>query len=83
MRKVQVSMRIELFDQDVPVQFSIYADANDIAEAFSKPLRAAYDEISKTHDIGTFDEFCENVKNAEPKFGACEIYRGRRFEWMK
>ena len=77
MRKYQTSMRIELFDSKTPLKFSIYADSNDLTESFAKMMFATYSEISKTRDIGTFEEFIEGLKHPSTTSGVCEVYNDR------
>lgn len=77
MRSCQASIRIELFDKDKPMQFSVYSDANDMYESLSKLMHAAYSRISQERNCGSYEEFIDELKNIESASGVCEIYENQ------
>ena len=77
MRSCQTSIRVELFDEDKPMQFSVYSDANDMYESLAKLIHAAYSRISQERNCGSYEEFIDELKNIEGTSGVCEIYEDR------
>ena len=77
MRSCQTSIRVELFDEDKPLQFSVYSDANDMYESLAKLMHAAYSRISQERNCGSYEEFIDELKNFEETSGVSEVYDDR------
>lgn len=77
MRSCQTSIRVEFFDEDKPMQFSVYSDANDMYESLAKLMHAAYSRISQERNCGSYEEFINELKNIESVSGVCEIYENQ------
>ena len=72
MRTTQLTLNVENFEKEKPLQFSIYSDANDVAVALQKMLK----EMHKQMKIETsFEEFIDEIKTTEKKtIGVCDVY---------
>ena len=77
MRSCQTSIRVELFDEDKPLQFSVYSDANDMYESLAKLMHAAYSRIAQERNCGSYEEFINELRNFEETSGVCEVYDDR------
>ena len=77
MRTNQVSLRVELFNKEEPIQFSIYADSNHLNETLNRVIHALYDELSKRMPIDDYNDFINWFRD-EPCIvydeGVCEVY---------
>lgn len=75
MRSNQATIRIEFFDNETPVQFSIYADSNNSHETLSKLLKATYDELSMSRKMDSYEDWIDSFKFVENTHGVCETYK--------
>lgn len=75
MRTNQMGLRVEIFDEEKPIQFSIYSDSNDLHETVNKLFRALYDRLVKDKNLESYEDFVASLTfDTEPTSGVCETY---------
>ena len=77
MRTNQVSLRVEIFDQEKPIQFSIYADSNNLGETLTRVFHALHERLREDMKIDNYEDFVKclyNEPGAVHKEGVCEVY---------
>ena len=75
MRTNQMGLRVEIFDEEKPIQFSIYSDSNDLHETLNKLFRALYDRLVKDKNLESYEDFVASLTfDIEPNSGVCETY---------
>jgi len=77
MRTNQISLRVEIFDQEEPIQFSIYTDSNNLTESLTRMMHALYKRLSVDMTVEEYDKFIEQlfvIPGTIDESGVCEVY---------
>lgn len=77
MRTNQVTLRVESFDQEKPIQFSIYADSDSLYETLIRVTHALYERLGKEIELDSYEEFINTLHNKPLTYddnGVCKVY---------